>query len=534
MFAIFAGFYYWFEKMWGVKYNEFLGHAALLAHVHRREHRSSSRSTSWACRACRGATVDYPVAFAYWNHVSSIGFAITLVGMVVCSCSLVEAAVRRRKAEANPWGEGATTLEWTLPSPPPFHQFTELPRDPRRQPTRPAFGVGSTAAGRRDRTAARSMTETSDRMTETAAPPPPRPRAGRTMSQLLKPRVMSLVVFTALTGLVCARHADEPASWRRSPSSASPSGAGALGGAEHGLRRRHRRPDAPHAPPAGAVGPGAARRRAGAGRRPQPVLGRADGAGDQLLAAGLLAFTIFFYAVVYTLWLKRSTPQNIVIGGLAGALPPVIGWAAASGTAPLNAWLLCAIIFIWTPPHFWALSLYTQRGLRHGRRADDAGGQGRGLDPPRDPGLQPAARRRSRSRRRSPAWAARSIWPSPARRRRGLPRAGRPPAPQPAPATTPAARERPLRRQGGRRTRATSSPSRSSTCSCCSPPCWPSGSLRPRAAGPMSEPARSDPAQAKARRRRSLAIALALGVFVILVFIVTIVRMKGHVADIGF
>jgi protoheme IX farnesyltransferase len=77
------------------------------------------------------------------------------------------------------------------------------------------------------------------------------------------------------------------------------------------------------------------------------------------LAAGLLAFTIFFYAVVYTMWLKRSTPQNIVIGGLAGALPPVIGWAAAAGETPLNAWLLCAIIFMWTPPHFWALALYT-------------------------------------------------------------------------------------------------------------------------------------------------------------------------------
>jgi protoheme IX farnesyltransferase len=73
----------------------------------------------------------------------------------------------------------------------------------------------------------------------------------------------------------------------------------------------------------------------------------------------LLAFTIFFYAVVYTLWLKRRTPQNIVIGGLAGALPPAVGWAAASGAAPLNAWLLVAIIFFWTPPHFWALSLYT-------------------------------------------------------------------------------------------------------------------------------------------------------------------------------
>ncbi len=76
------------------------------------------------------------------------------------------------------------------------------------------------------------------------------------------------------------------------------------------------------------------------------------------LAAGLLAFTIVFYAVVYTMWLKRWTAQNIVIGGLAGALPPAIGWAAATGHAPLNAWLMVLIIFLWTPPHFWALSLY--------------------------------------------------------------------------------------------------------------------------------------------------------------------------------
>ncbi|HTX49006.1 MAG TPA: heme o synthase, partial [Caulobacteraceae bacterium] len=88
------------------------------------------------------------------------------------------------------------------------------------------------------------------------------------------------------------------------------------------------------------------------------------GLAVNLLAAGLLAFTIFFYAVVYTMWLKRATAQNIVIGGLAGALPPAVGWAAASGTAPLNAWLLVAIIFFWTPPHFWALSLTTQEDYR--------------------------------------------------------------------------------------------------------------------------------------------------------------------------
>jgi heme o synthase len=76
------------------------------------------------------------------------------------------------------------------------------------------------------------------------------------------------------------------------------------------------------------------------------------------LAAGLLAFTVFFYVVVYTLWLKRRTPQNIVIGGLAGALPPAIGWAASSGHLGLAPLILVAIIFMWTPPHFWALSLW--------------------------------------------------------------------------------------------------------------------------------------------------------------------------------
>ena len=76
-----------------------------------------------------------------------------------------------------------------------------------------------------------------------------------------------------------------------------------------------------------------------------------------LLAGGLLAFTIFFYAVIYSVWLKRRTPQNIVIGGAAGALPPMVGWAAMTGSVSLESILLFAIIFIWTPPHFWALAL---------------------------------------------------------------------------------------------------------------------------------------------------------------------------------
>jgi heme o synthase len=84
-----------------------------------------------------------------------------------------------------------------------------------------------------------------------------------------------------------------------------------------------------------------------------------------LAAAALLAFAIFFYAVVYTMWLKRLTPQNIVIAGAAGALPPVIGWAAATGDIGIEPVLLFLIIFLWTPPHFWALSL--NRGDEYAR-----------------------------------------------------------------------------------------------------------------------------------------------------------------------
>jgi protoheme IX farnesyltransferase len=79
------------------------------------------------------------------------------------------------------------------------------------------------------------------------------------------------------------------------------------------------------------------------------------------VAAGLLALTIAFYVFVYTMWLKRSTPQNIVIGGAAGAVPPMIGWAAATGTVSLDSFILFLIIFMWTPPHFWALALLRVR-----------------------------------------------------------------------------------------------------------------------------------------------------------------------------
>ena len=78
------------------------------------------------------------------------------------------------------------------------------------------------------------------------------------------------------------------------------------------------------------------------------------------LAAGLLAVTIFFYAVIYSMWLKRATPQNIVIGGAAGAFPPIIGWAAVTGGIALEPILMFGLIFMWTPPHFWALALFAE------------------------------------------------------------------------------------------------------------------------------------------------------------------------------
>ncbi|MDP3869985.1 cytochrome c oxidase subunit I [Phenylobacterium sp.] len=126
VFAIFAGFYYWFEKMWGVKYREWLGAAHFwitfvgVNLIFFPQH-------FLGLQGMPRRYVDYPDAFTYWNQVSSMGYVVTLVGVGVFLLVLLDAMISRRKAEANPWGEGATTLEWTLSSPPPFHQFNELP-----------------------------------------------------------------------------------------------------------------------------------------------------------------------------------------------------------------------------------------------------------------------------------------------------------------------------------------------------------------------------------------------------------------------
>lgn len=179
--------------------------------------------------------------------------------------------------------------------------------------------------------------------------------------ELLKPRVMQLVVFTAFVGIVLA-----PGSGLH-PFLAAISllciavGAGASGALnmwydadiDAQMSRTAKRPI-----PSGRVT-----------REDALALGltlsvfsvMVLGLVANWVAAGLLAFTIFFYAVIYSMWLKRATPQNIVIGGAAGAFPPVVGWAAMTGSAPLEAWVLFAIIFLWTPPHFWALALFKMR-----------------------------------------------------------------------------------------------------------------------------------------------------------------------------
>ena len=195
---------------------------------------------------------------------------------------------------------------------------------------------------------------------------------------LLKPRVMSLVVFTALVGVLVAPGPVHPFIAMTSILFIA-LGAGASGALNMWwdadidviMKRTAKRPI-----PAGRVQPGEA---LGFGLALSGIAVVMLALTANILAAGLLAFTIFFYAVVYSMWLKRSTPQNIVIGGAAGAFPPMIGWVAVTGSVSLEAVLMFMLIFMWTPPHFWALALfmnedYSKAGVpmltvTHGKRA---------------------------------------------------------------------------------------------------------------------------------------------------------------------
>ena len=173
---------------------------------------------------------------------------------------------------------------------------------------------------------------------------------------LLKPRVMSLVVFTALVGIVVAPGEVHPLIGAVALFFIA-LGAGASGALnmwwdadiDARMARTASRPV-----PQGRIAP---REALGFGLALAFCAVACLGLLVNLAAAALLAFTIFFYAVIYTMWLKRRTPQNIVIGGAAGAFPPMIGWAAVTGDIGWGSVALFAIIFLWTPPHFWALSL---------------------------------------------------------------------------------------------------------------------------------------------------------------------------------
>ena len=183
------------------------------------------------------------------------------------------------------------------------------------------------------------------------------PAEWRDYIALMKPRVMTLVVFTAFAGYIAAPTGLHPF-MAVIALFALAMGAGAAGALNMAydadidatMRRTRLRPV-----PRGLVRQGDAY---GFGLVASAIAVLLMALAANYLAAGLLAFSIFFYAVIYTMVLKRRTPQNIVIGGAAGAFPPMIGWAAATGEITLDSVILFAIIFLWTPPHSWALALY--------------------------------------------------------------------------------------------------------------------------------------------------------------------------------
>ena len=339
---------------------------------------------------------------------------------------------------------------------------------------------------------------------------------------LLKPRVMSLVVFTALVGMVAAPGTLNPV-LASIALLAIAAGRRRRGRSQHVVRRRYRRADAAHARAAdpGAAGSAVPMRSASASCSAASP-SRSSGLPPTGSLPALLAFTIFFYVAIYTAWLKRLTAQNIVIGGAAGALPPVIGWAAMTGHVSLEPLVYFLIVFMWTPPHFWALALFTREDYAR-------------VGIPMMPNVAGDASTRRQI----------LVYSAPARADRSASLCARPCRPgvrdrgARSRSGVPAARNRAL--ATGRRER---QPRRQEPLRLFDP--LPFRALR-RAAGGSAlrldfsvpdqhEPPRSlTPEQARRRRRRSVALAVLLAVLVVLFYVIALLRGPGvlHGSDAG-
>ena len=359
VFAIFAGWYYWFPKMSGYMYNEtigklhfwlmFIGVNILFFPQH-----------FLGLQGMMRRSVDYPDAFAGWNEISSIGAFISGFGVLIFLYGMIDAFVRKeagRRQSVGRWRHHAGMDAVLAAAVPPVRSAAACPLMRQYCAARPA---------RRAANRVRAVVSVVD---HNAIELPPRISEASVSDYiaLLKPRVMSLVVFTALVGLMIAPgHVHPVLAFTSILCIAVGAGAsGALNMAYEGdidalMSRTANRPI-----PRGRI----TRAEAMAfGMTLAFFSVMTLGTLVNWLAGALLAFTIFFYVVIYTIGLKRRTAQNIVIGGAAGALPPVVAWAAATGSLSVEPLLLFLIIFFWTPPHFWALALfrnddYTRAGV---------------------------------------------------------------------------------------------------------------------------------------------------------------------------
>ena len=361
VFGIFAAIYYWFPKITGRMLSEGLGKTSfwlMLIGFHTTfliQH--SLGLDGMPRRIYEYADVGH---LELYNLISTIGSFILATGILVTVLNVVKSVKRGVIAGPDPWR--GNTLEWFTTSPPPVNNFDVVPRvrsvepmkDIRRQIERQSAPVDDARRALHGVRGPRLMS------TPRAAAVGAAPLAGarQVLSdyvELTKPRVQSLLLFTTVTTMLVAGHPSiELILLTCLGGYLSAGGAGAVNhyydrDIDARMARTANRPV-----PSGRVAPRAALA-FGLVLATLAVLELSIFVNP--LAAALSFSGFLGYTLVYTLWLKRTTPQNIVIGGAAGAVPPLVGWAAVTGGLDGTALYLFAIVFFWTPPHFWALSL---------------------------------------------------------------------------------------------------------------------------------------------------------------------------------